>query len=250
MMTLVIALACRDGIVMASDGQATASSSAGPVKLQYIKIRQIGNSTLWAGAGDIEFTQKVEKEIDNIPKELREAGIDKIRYQHLLAKVFGIRKSKLDRFRGLYGERGESRATPDVLLIADYTGEAPRIIHVSPNVDDTELQEFGFGAIGIGDTFAHTILKSYDVRELSVEEGKALAYKVIRDAIEVGAFGLGEPIDIWTITKVKVESGGLTKAQRLREEEMIALRDVYNALKEAEVETFKRIIKKAAEEKK
>ena len=66
---------------------------------------------------------------------------------------------------------------------------------------DTELQVFNYGIIGIGDTFAYTILKNYKLSDCSIERGKIVAYRVIRDAIDVGAYGLGEPIDIWTINQ-------------------------------------------------
>jgi len=37
-MTLIIALACRDGIIMASDGQATGGSAGGPIRMPIHKI--------------------------------------------------------------------------------------------------------------------------------------------------------------------------------------------------------------------
>jgi len=40
-MTLIIALKCRNGIVVASDGQATALSSGGPVRQKIQKIENL-----------------------------------------------------------------------------------------------------------------------------------------------------------------------------------------------------------------
>jgi hypothetical protein len=63
---------------------------------------------------------------------------------------------------------------------------------------------------------------------LRPERAKLLAYKVIREAIEVGAYGLGHPIDIWEISKA-----GAKQAPR---EEVLGLEDAARALREREVE--------------
>ena len=95
------------------------------------------------------------------------------------------------------------------------------------------LDEIGYGCSGSGDVFAHTLLKNYSVKDLDVEKGKIVAYRVIKEAIEIGAYGLGEPIDIWTIT----EKG----CKRLTKEELMALDDAYNSWKEIEREIFEKV---------
>ncbi|GAH58012.1 unnamed protein product, partial [marine sediment metagenome] len=52
-------------------------------------------------------------------------------------------------------------------------------------------------------------------------------------AIEIGAYGLGEPIDIWTIT-----DNGIKK---ISQDEMMAIDDTCNSWKEVEREVFKSI---------
>ncbi len=239
-MTLVIVLACKDGIVMASDGQVTTISSGGPIRQMGAKIKQIGQSTLWSGSGEVGFIQKVEKAIERFPFELKNAGIDEIKSQ-IIRVIHKIRKDALDLHTGLHGsEKGASSAD---LLFADCKDGIPKILHVNADVKDTELQEFGYGATGIGDTFAYTILMNYYVNIFSVDLGKVLAYRVIKDAMEVGAFGLGEPIDIWTITQVKEKDKKIVKACRVEKEEMEAIRDTCNSWKAVEAEIFETIVK-------
>jgi hypothetical protein len=69
---------------------------------------------------------------------------------------------------------------------------------------------------------------------LDVERGKLLAYRIIKDAIDIGAFGLGEPIDIWTMKMVDEKP----EIHNLTEEEILALNDAYLVWKEAERRIF------------
>jgi 20S proteasome alpha/beta subunit len=55
--TLVIAIICKDGIVFASDGQATIFSSGGPIRQKYKKIYKI-EDLLFGAAGTIGVIQR------------------------------------------------------------------------------------------------------------------------------------------------------------------------------------------------
>lgn len=241
-MTLILALACKDGIVMASDGQATLMSSGGPVRQRANKIKQIGQSILWAGSGDVGFLQKIEKNVNELPSELKEAEFEKLK-KFFINTVHVLRKEALESSTDLYGkEKGEREATSADLLFCDY-GHVARILHITPDATDEELQDFGYGASGIGDTFAYTLLRGKELHDMSCREAKVLAYRVIYEAIEVGAFGLGEPIDIWAICKSKGKNGECIKANRLSSSEIAAVRDTYLSIKEAEEEIFKTTLK-------
>lgn len=231
-MTLIIALACKDGLVMAADGQATLSSSGGPVRQEAVKIKQMGQAVLWAGSGEVGFLQKIEKGLDALPSEIKKADLEKLK-PHLVGIIHRLRKEALDRRRDLYGStKGASGA--DVLFCG--CSDSTQILHISADAKDEELQEFGYAASGIGDTFAYTLLRGKDIKCMSCEEGKVLAYRVIHEAIEVGAFGLGEPIDIWVIRKTRKKGKVSIELHRLQEEEVHAIRDTYSTLKEAEAE--------------
>lgn len=58
-MTLVLALICTDGIIMASDGQSTFPTGAGPMRLPSEKIHAVGSRLLWGGSGDVGLLQKI-----------------------------------------------------------------------------------------------------------------------------------------------------------------------------------------------
>ena len=59
-MTLILALSCSDGIVMASDGLVTFTTSAGTMTQPGEKIRPLSEFILWAASGDVGLTQKIE----------------------------------------------------------------------------------------------------------------------------------------------------------------------------------------------
>jgi hypothetical protein len=61
------------------------------------------------------------------------------------------------------------------------------------------------------ETRSHT--KSYGVKNLALEVAKVLAYRVIEDAIAIGAFGMGPPIHVWIMRSIE----GQNKIEELSE---------------------------------
>jgi len=239
--TLIVALVCKDGIVMASDGQVTLQSSGGPVRQSAIKIKRFGKSILWSGSGRVAFIQRIEKALDSLPSKSKQSSIEKLR-QEIIDIIYELRRKALTRSIALYGgEEGKEKASYADTLFCGFEKGKPKIIHVTADAEDEDIEEFGYAASGIGDTFAYTLLRGKDVKSLSCEEGKVLAYKVIRESIDVGAFGLGEPIDIWVIGEIKVKGKKVIKICRVPEENIAAIHDVYISLKQAEEEIFKKL---------
>jgi 20S proteasome alpha/beta subunit len=245
--TLVIAVKCKDGLIFASDGQATSFSSGGPIRQRYKKIYKI-DDLLFGAAGSVGIIQRCMEEVKKYGKLISEKGLntlieergpdgkvtlisvrDKIRQL-----IFSINKQELERHRAFYGS--EEGAPVANILIAFYDREERRfrIWHILPDGGEEFLEELGYGCAGIGDTFAHAFIKDYYSPNLSVEKGKVLAYRVVKDAIEIGAFGLGEPIDIWTIKMVD----GKPEIRDLTSDEILALNDTYLLWKELERKIF------------
>jgi len=238
-MTLIIALACKNGIVMASDGQATGGSAGGPIKMPIQKIYSINNHVLFGASGSVGVIQKSRLIISSLSQELdKEWDFDLM--ERVRDSLFRVYKNEIDRHRKFYQgtpqEDIQNAPIADVLLcnfIKKGHNEQKIIWHIAPDCSDEMLDEIGYGCSGSGDVFAHTLLKNYSVKDLDVEKGKIVAYRVIKEAIEIGAYGLGEPIDIWTIT----EKG----CKRLTKEELMALDDAYNSWKEIEREIFEKV---------
>jgi len=208
-MTLIIAIKCKDGLIFASDGQATSFSSGGPIRQKYKKIYQL-EKLLVGASGTIGTIQRCRDCIERYAKTISDGSLNSLisdilpdgRVQNIPVRdkirqlVFRINKDELERYKVFYG-REEGAPLADI-LVALYDNEENtfRIWHVRPDGGEELLDELGYGCTGIGDIFAHAFLKDYYTSDLDVEKGKLVAYRVIKDAIEVGAFGLGEPIDI------------------------------------------------------
>jgi len=238
-MTLVIALACKNSIVMASDGQATGGSVGGPVRMPIQKIYPINEHVLFGAAGSVGVIQKSRLIISSLSQELgKEWDLELM--ERVKRNLFGLYKNEIDRHREFYSgtphEDIRNAPVADVLLcnyLKKGDMEQKIIWHIDYDCSDEMLDEIGYGCVGSGDIFAHTLLKNYPMKELDVERGKLVAYRVIKEAIEIWAYGLGEPIDIWVITEQGIK--------RVSEEELMGLEDTYNLWKETERATFEKI---------
>jgi len=246
-MTLVIALECKDGIVMASDGQATAVSSGGPIRQKCEKISELHKGILLGASGTVGIIQRCRNEIKKFAKEIADHGLNfplkeerpdsKIEEVIIRDKIrqiiFSINKFEKERHKEFYG-REEGHPVADILIaFFDKKDEKFKIWHVGYDGGEELLDEFGYGCSGIGDTFAYAFLKNFYSENMTIETGKIVAYRVIKEAIEIGAYGLGDPISVWVITK--------EKCRQLGKEELTGLEHTYSIWKDLENRTFEKI---------
>lgn len=194
---------------------------------------------LWGGAtNDLGFIQKIEERLDFLITTTRPNSLSDLRPQ-LVQIIHDLRKEALISHRDLYGERDiESTPQADVLFV-EYTASRGRILRISRDGSDVWLDDFGYGAVGIGDSFVHTLLRCYPIKDLAIDSAKVLAYRIIEDAIAIGAFGMGEPIHIWII-KSKEGQNDL-EIRELQKAEMDAIQDTCRIWREAEREIFRQI---------
>jgi len=238
-MTLVIALNCKDGIIMASDGQATVSSSGGPVRVESEKIFKVNDTTLFGASGNVGNIQR-SLEIIRTIKDL-EGDCNSAVMHNIKQQLFLIYHADLQRHVTLYKTINPNQIPPppiaDVILAKLQDSGEKIIWHIAPDCSDELLQDLGYACTGNGDIFAHTLLKGYEIKNIDVEKGKLLAYNTIKLGIEVGAYGLGEPIYIWFIKRVnnKIE------IKKLSDEEMMALKDTWLSWRETQREMFDKI---------
>jgi 20S proteasome alpha/beta subunit len=238
-MTLVIALNCQDGIIMASDGQATVASSGGPVRVEAEKIFKVNDTTLFGASGSVGNIQRsleIIRTIKDLEGDCNSAVMNNVKQQ-----LFPIYHTDLQRHVTFFKTINPNQMPPppiaDVILTKLQENGERIIWHIAPDCSDELLQDLGYACTGNGDIFAHTLLKGYEVKNIDVEKGKLLAYNTIKLGIEVGAFGLGEPIYIWSIKKM----GNKTEIKNLSDEEMMALKDTWLSWREAQREIFTKI---------
>ena len=238
-MTLVIALNCKDGIIMASDGQATVGSSGGPVRVETEKIFKVNDTTLFGASGSVGNIQR-SLEIIRTIKDLEGDCNSAVMY-NAKQQLFSIYHADLHRHVTFYKTINPNQIPPppiaDVILAKLQENGEKIIWHIAPDCSDELLQDLGYACTGNGDIFAHTLLKGYEIKNTDIERGKLLAYNTIKLGIEVGAYGLGEPIYIWFIKKT--ENG--IEIKKLLGEEMMALKDTWLSWREIQREMFNKI---------
>ena len=238
-MTLVIALNCKDGIVMASDGQATVVSSGGPVRVETEKIFKVNDTTLFGASGNVGNIQKSLEVIKSI-KDLEEDWNQTI-MSNVKRQLFWIYQDDLKRHVDFYKTINPNQIPPppiaDVILTKIQENGEKIIWHIAPDCSDELLHDLGYACTGNGDVFAHTLLRGYEIKNIDIEKGKLLAYNTIKLGIEVGAFGLGEPIYIWAMKKI--DTG--IEIKQLSNEEMMALKDTWLYWRETLREIFEKI---------
>ena len=224
-MTLILAIPTSEGIVLASDGQIT----SGHVRASGDKLFRLNQHCAWAGAGEVALIQRVAEGIGGISADqplinLRDQLANAIKQcvASLLQLDFrtpffqGNHEALLSLHPGDF-VFAECRSYPAILHITSY--RTPEWI-TRPY------------ATGNGAPFAYALLQKYQRVCLSIQQASVLALKVIEEAIDVGAYGLGPPISVWHIN-----SAG---ASALEEVHLAALVDSARTLRGEEIQLLVR----------
>lgn len=226
-MTLIVALGCSDGAILASDSAST--NVEAKVKQKIDKIKSwLQAKMLSGGSGDHGLIQKINDELKKVHTKRSVIDFRK----ELVSKINPLQKAAIENYVHIPGE--EPKPANAAVLFSAIVGNSPQIIEIDKNGTDTSYdKELGsFHAIGSGDTYAHTLIKSFRDVPRKIEEGKFLAYRILEDAIDIAHFGLSLPIHISAIYL----DGKIVAVDKA---EMLALRDSCNTWRELEVELFK-----------
>ncbi len=200
-MTIILAIPTKDGVVLASDGQIT----SGEIRAHGKKIKELNKNCLWGAAGRESLIQRVEEKITLLAD--KENQLRNIR-DHLAQNIKGCTLE-------LFGM--DQQLPQEEFVFVEYL-DKPSILHITTNGTPEWIRTGPFG-IGIGRTFVHALLQKYQElipEKIDIEKGTLLAYKAIEEAIEVGAYGLGLPIDIWQISKPGVKNLNIQEIEKIK----------------------------------
>jgi len=222
-MTLILAIPATDGLVMASDSQIT----TGEVRTPGQKIHRLNDRCLWAGAGELALVQRAGEHFGALPQD---AHLTNLRDQ-----LGGIVKQCVTELTQLDFRLQFLPPDPERLaqlhyadfIFAELAGGAAQLLHINSLGSPEWFQERPL-VVGNGDLFAYALLQKYQGRSLTLEKAAILSYKVIEEAIEVGAYGLGPPIDVWRITPAEVK--------QLTRDEIAPLAAAAHELREREIQ--------------
>jgi 20S proteasome alpha/beta subunit len=212
--TVVLALVCSNGVVIAADTQITDSSRG--MSYPAPKLHGLGEFAAWGGSGARSVLLDVERafeesagsilEAPDIGRALQQQILPILRhhYEHFVADVPGE-------------DTGQSPSA--YVLAAGCTDERPWIIEVNPNAMVSRYEDIGFHAIGSGAPMtqqAGVLLARFRMTERSVDHGTVAAVRVL-DALSIVAPNVGGPLDVCSVT-----SGG---AHHFDDKEIEGLRE-------------------------
>jgi 20S proteasome alpha/beta subunit len=195
--TLVLAIRCREGLVLASDGQATTDAAGQPTRQPVRKLFAIGDRIVWGAAGSLGLQQTLAAELDRRAGELLRARDPR---EALAGIVIPVQQRALRDFVALPGA-----APPELACIfcwCDGPAGRPAILSIPRTGSDHQLHG-RYSAVGTGDIFAEYAMTSVahlGTDRLTLEQAKMVSYKAVSDAISVAAAYLGPPIQMAVVT--------------------------------------------------
>jgi proteasome beta subunit len=198
-MTLVLAVRCRDGVVLASDGQATSDAAGQPTRAVAEKLFALGDRVAWGAAGSVGLQQTLSAQLGAVNGETRDAEA----LRRLLASL--VIPLQQEAVRGFVPHPG---STPPELacLFCWWAPDGPRILSIPRTGSDHQFHD-GYAAIGSGDIFAAHAMRSIEhvgIAGLGTEQAKMVAYRAVAEAIDVAAVFLGPPIQMAVVTAAGV----------------------------------------------
>lgn len=196
-MTVVIAMLCADGVVMASDSQITDAARGLSYPAQ--KLHPLGSHAAWGGSGSRAVLYDVEQVFNAEAEAVVEARDVGHALQERLLPIF--KRHYANFIEDVPGQK--SPGTPATFVLATgYAGDVPFIVDIDPNGLIGHYEEVGFQAVGSGSAMAqqaHALLGHFRMTERDVDFGVVAALRVL-DALDATSPSVGAPMDICRIT--------------------------------------------------
>ena len=230
-MTLILAVRCAEGVVLASDSQATDVSGGNLVfstRKTVQKLNVLSNHIAWGATGNEGLSQRLAFEYLSIDPALLDQPVELVR-----GTLAGVQRTLQRTAMGEVTQGVSGAQIPTIApLFAGYTDGRPWILEITASGEDTLYEDFY--AVGSGGPFAQAAMVSvahYDVRNRNLDEAQAIVWRAIDGCIQTSAFGLGHPISICTVT---AEGCRLLSADDVR-----GVEDSVNAWKAAELDALR-----------
>lgn len=237
-MTLIIGIVCTDGVVLAADS-ATTDPDAG-TKHATEKIRRIDTTpVLYGGSGDVGLCQKIAYALEGFVPGAAVKNIRKELRKRVLPELEDAVKNHVG-----YPAANVNHPPGAILLFAGVLPNGhPWLLEIERNGADTEYDAImgGFGAIGSGKPWAQAVFRSFLRTERELRVGRLLAYRVMKDSIDLACGFVAEPIRIYEIDA----HGNVAMADA---DEMARLEETLGIWRQAETEALGRILAPAPRE--
>lgn len=203
-MTMCLALVCRDGVVLATDGKVSRASAS---YRTVARIWQRANKTtlvppraLVTGAGEVGMIHEVVEALLRLPEEERARGVEGLVGPARDALV-ALRAEAVARYAAIYGREAAMEHAPKAFLLLAEAEPEPRLVYLSEDGDVEDQTGLGYAATGTGDLIVHVRMQPWDPRELDAEQAAVLAYGMIKDTVDSGTFRVSDPVRLWTLRR-------------------------------------------------
>ncbi|MET0899895.1 MAG: proteasome protein [Mycobacterium sp.] len=196
-MTVVLAIRCANGIVLASDSQITDPGRGLTYPAQ--KLHEMGDYAAWGGSGSRAVLYDVEQVLDSEADAVLEA---KNIGHALQARLLPIYQHHYDTFIADVPGQDKAGTPATFVLAAGYAGDVPFIIDIDPNGLIGHHEETGFQAVGSGAPLAqqaHALLAHFRMIERDLDYGVVAALRTL-DALDASSPSVGGPMDICRLT--------------------------------------------------
>jgi proteasome beta subunit len=215
--TVVLALRCVDGIVLAADSQITDSARGLSYPAQ--KLHPFGDTAAWGGSGSRAVLLELEDLFggcaaavlgaENLGRAVQERVLPLLRYHY-------------DNFiEEVPGEKSAGSTPATYVLVAGYAADGvPFIVDIDPHGLIGRYEEVGFHAVGSGSAMAQqagALLAHFRMTERDVDYGVVAAVRVL-DALRVTSPSIGGPVDIYRLTADGARALSPEDIDRVREQ--------------------------------
>lgn len=215
-MTVVLALKCADGIVLAADSQIT--DSARGISYPAQKLHPLGGTAAWGGSGARSALVDIKELFDTNPAAILEG----VNLGHALQEqvVPVLRHHYAHFIEEVPGETGPGGTPATYVLVAGYREDGtPFIADIDPHGLVGRYEEVGFHAVGSGAAMAQqagVLLAHFRMTERDVDHGVLAAVRVL-DALRITSPSVGGPVDVYRMTPDGAEGLDPAQIDRVRE---------------------------------
>lgn len=238
-MTLVFALDCTDGLLLVSDSQETLHTAGQPLKRPTDKIYAPWQNIAWGASGHGSIIQAVKDETEKraVFTGMRNSGIDQVKKQLHDMVVRVVRPILLEQHINMPGNMPPHTS----YIFAGHVPDGPFIFEIHTDLLCTNCIERGYTAIGSGEIFplfALANIEHFNVRGRTLREAKLIAYRIMEDALNVAASGIGPPIQMIEIVKPEGGAKGAGTCRVIPADEIESLKAAVLAWKVVEAESL------------
>jgi proteasome beta subunit len=200
-MTVVLALKCADGLVLAADSQIT--DSARGLSYPSQKLHPFGVTAAWGGSGARAVLLELEQVFEgSAAAVLSSENVGRA----VQEKVLPLLRHHYDNFiEHVPGEPSLGATPATYVLTAGYAQGVPFIVDIDPHGLIGRYEEVGFHAIGSGSAMAQqagALLAHFQMPERDVDHGVLAAVRVL-DTLRITSPSIGGPVDVYRLTEEK-----------------------------------------------